>query len=297
MKNSLKTHNPFRLILLIAIMFMVSSSSGQQIKPSNSGYAPVNGINVYYEVYLPTGQAGDEGKPLVLLHGAFYTIEMNWGELIPELSKTRKVIAIEMQGHGHSPFSDRELSIATLASDVEKVMDHLKIDSADVAGYSMGGSVAYQFAVQSPKRLRKLVIISSTYKTKGWLPIVNDAFKDFKPEFFDNTPLKTAYDAAAPDKTKWRNFLMQMFAFAKVPFNVGDSNISKIAAPVLIISGDNDGTDKIELMKTYQLLGGGVTADMQPMPKSQLAIVPSQGHVSLMMQTTTILNYLNGFLK
>ena len=88
-----------------------------------------------------------------------------------------------------------------------------------------------------------------------------------------------------------------MFDFAKVPFNVGDSNIAKIHAPVLIISGDNDGTDKIELIKTYQLLGGAVSADLQPMPKSQLAIVPSQGHVSLMMQTATILSYLNDFLK
>ncbi len=278
------------LMLAIAIMFTASGSDGQQIKPSNSGYAPANGIKVYYEVY-------GEGQPLVLLHGAFYTIDMNWGQLIPELSKTKKVIAIEMQGHGHTPFSDRKLSITTLASDVEKVMDYLKIDSADVAGYSMGGSVAYQFAVQSPKRLRKLVIISSTYKTSGWLPIVNGAFKDFKPEFFDNTPLKAAYDEVAPDKTKWRNFLEQMFVFAKEPFNVGDSNIARIAAPVLIISGDNDGTDKIELMKTYKLLGGGVSADLQPMPKSQLAIVPAQGHVSLMMQTSTILTYLNSFLK
>jgi pimeloyl-ACP methyl ester carboxylesterase len=87
-----------------------------------------------------------------------------------------------------------------------------------------------------------------------------------------------------------------MFDFAKVPFNVGDSNIAKITAPVLLISGDNDGLDKVELMKTYELLGGGVS-DLQPMPKSQLAIVPSQGHVSLMMQTTTILNYLDSFLK
>jgi len=291
MENSLKANNPLRSILLIVIIVLAAfRSNGQQIKPSSSGYAPANGIKVYYEVY-------GEGKPIVLLHGAFYTIDMNWGQLIPELSKTRKVIAIEMQGHGHTPFSTRELSITTLASDVEKVMDYLKIDSADVAGFSMGGSVAYQFAVQSPKRLRKLVIISSTYKTSGWLPIVNGGFKDFKPEFFDNTPIKTTYDAVAPDKTKWRNFLMQMFDFAKVHFDVGDSNISKITAPVLIISGDNDGTDKVELMKTYQLLGGGVSADLQPMPKSQLAIVPSQGHVSLMMQTKTILGYFDGFLK
>jgi pimeloyl-ACP methyl ester carboxylesterase len=290
MKNLLKTRTPFKLILLIAIMFATSRSNGQQIKPSSSGYAPVNGIKVYYEVY-------GEGRPIVLLHGAFYTIDMNWSQLIPELSKTRKVIAVEMQGHGHTPFSDRKLSIATLASDVEGVMDYLKIDSADVAGFSMGGSVAYQFAVQSPKRLRKLVIISSTYKTSGWLPVVNNGFKKLKPEFFANTPIKTAYDAVAPDKTKWTKFLEQMFAFAQEPFNISDANISKISAPVLIISGDNDGLDKVELMKTYKLLGGGVSADLEPMPKSQLAIVPSQGHVSLMMQTATILNYLDGFLK
>jgi pimeloyl-ACP methyl ester carboxylesterase len=291
MKNLFKAGNLLKSILLITIiMAATSQSKGQQIKPAGSGYAPVNGIKVYYEVF-------GEGRPLVLLHGAFYTIDMNWNQLIPELSKTRKVIAIEMQGHGHTPFSDRKLSHAALASDVEGVMDYLEIDSADVVGYSMGGSVAYQFAVQSPKRLRKLVIISSAYKSSCWLPEVNNAFKTFKPEFFDNTPLKTAYDAVAPDKTKWRKFLEQMFAFAQEPFNVGDSNIAKISAPVLIISGDNDGLDKVELMKTYQLLGGGVSADLQPMPKSQLAIVPSQGHVSLMMQTTTILNYLNSFLK
>lgn len=271
-------------------MLAASPSKGQQIKPSDSGYAPVNGIKVYYEVY-------GEGKPIVLLHGAFMTINSNWGQLIPELSKTRKVIAIELQGHGHTPFSDRKLSHATLASDVEGVMDYLKIDSADVAGYSFGGAVAYQFAIQSPKRLRKLVIISATYKSNGWLPVINNAFKAMKPEFFTNTPMKAAYDAVAPDKTKWTKFLAQMIALAGQPFNFGDANISKISAPVLIISGDNDGLDKIELIKTYELLGGAVAADLGTMPKSQLAIVPAQGHVTLMMQTTTLLNYLDGFLK
>jgi pimeloyl-ACP methyl ester carboxylesterase len=239
----------------------------------------------------------EKGKPIVLLHGAFYSIDMNWGQLIPELSKTRKVIAIEFQGHGHSPFSDRKLDIVTFASDVEGVMNYLKVDSADVAGYSMGGSVAYQLAIQNPKRVRKLVIISSTYKTSGWLPVVSGAFKNFKPEFFDNTPFQAVYDSIAPDKTKWRKFVQQMCDFVGVSFDCGDSNIAKMTMPVLLISGDNDGLDKIELMKTYQLLGGGVTADLGPMPKSHLAIVPSQGHVSLMMQTKTILGYLDGFLE
>jgi pimeloyl-ACP methyl ester carboxylesterase len=291
MKNLFKTPNPLKSLLLVAIiLFAASRSNGQQIKPSNSGYAPVNGIKVYYEVY-------GKGRPLILLHGAFYTIEMNWAHLIPELSKTRKVIAIELQGHGHTQFSDRKLDFATLASDVEGVMDQLKIDSADVAGFSMGGSVAYQFAIQSPKRLRKLVIISSTYKSGGWMSEITNAFKNFKPELFTNTPMQTAYDAVAPDKTKWTKFLEHMIAFAGQPFDLGETNIAKITSPVLLISGDNDGLNKIELIKTYQLLGGGVIADFAPMPKSQLAIVPSQGHVSLMMQTKTILDYLNGFLK
>jgi pimeloyl-ACP methyl ester carboxylesterase len=291
MKSIFNTSRFLKQALVMAtVLFATIQSNCQQTKPSTSGYAPVNGIKVYYEVY-------GEGRPIILLHGAFYTIGMNWGELIPEFSKTRKVIAIELQGHGHTPFSERKLDIATLATDVEGVMNYLKVDSADVAGYSMGGSVAYQFAVQFPKRLRKLVIISSTYKSTGWMPEVTNAFKHFKPEFFDNTPLKTGYDAVAPDKTKWTKFIEQMIAFAGVPFNVGDSNIAKIASPVLLIAGDNDGLDKIELIKTYQLLGGGVIGDFAPMPKSQLAIVPSQGHVSVMMQTKTILNYLDGFLK
>jgi pimeloyl-ACP methyl ester carboxylesterase len=231
------------------------------------------------------------------VHGAFMTIEMNWGQLIPELSKTRKVIAIELQGHGHTPFSDRKLDLATLASDVEGVMDHLKVDSADVAGYSMGGSVAYQLTIQSPKRVRRLVIISSAYKSTGWRPEIANAFKRMKPELFANSPMKAAYDAVAPDKTKWTKFIEQMIAFAGMPFDMGDSNIAKITSPVLLISGDNDGLDKIELMKTYQLLGGGVSADLGPMPKSHLAVVPSQGHVSLMMQTKIILGYLDDFLK
>jgi len=281
---------PKPIFIIAMLLLTVFQSNGQQSKPANSGYVPVNGINVYYEVY-------GEGRPLVLIHGALMTIELNWGQLIPELSKTRKIIAIELQGHGHTPYSERKLDFATLAGDVEGVMNHLKLDSADVVGYSMGGSVAYQLIIQSPKRVRKLVIISSTYKSSGWMPVVTNGLKNLKPEYFTNTPLQVAYDAAAPDKTKWTQFLEQMMAFAGSPFNMGDSNIAKITSPVLLIAGDNDGLDKIELIKTYQLLGGAVCADYVPMPKSQLAIVPSQSHVSLMMQTKTISGYLDGFLQ
>lgn len=291
MKKLFKSCNALKAIFIMAILFFaVFQSKGQQHQPTDSGYVPVNGIKVYYEVY-------GKGKPIVLLHGAFMNIQLNWGQLIPSLSKNRKVIAIELQGHGHSPFSERKMDMVTMASDVDGVMKYLKVDSADIVGYSMGGSVAYQLTIQHPERVKKLVVISSTYKSTGWAPEIATAFKHMQPEMFINSPMKDLYDAIAPDKTKWPKFIEQMLGFVGQEFNMGDSNIAHIKAPVLLIAGDNDGLDKIELMKTYQLLGGGVSADMVPMPKSQLAVVPSQSHVSLMMQTKTILDYLDGFLQ
>ena len=283
-------HFPKLLAIVAILLSAVFPSNAQKLQPTASGLIPVNGVKVYYETY-------GQGKPVILLHGAFMTIDMNWGELIPILSKTRKVIAVELQGHGHTPFSERKLSHTTLASDVVGVMDYLKIDSADVVGYSFGGEIAYAFAIQSPKRLRKLVIISSTYKSDGWQPEINDAFKDMKPELFDGSPMKEAYDAVAPDKTKWKSFLAQMIGLAGVKFNLGDSNIAKITSPVLLIAGDNDGLDKIELAKTYKLLGGAVIGDFVGIPKSQLAIVPAQTHVTVMMATAAIAGYLDSFLK
>jgi pimeloyl-ACP methyl ester carboxylesterase len=297
MKRVAKTYNTIKPVLMIVILFFTAVQSDAQQRKQDSGYVTVNGIKVYYEVYLPAGKPGAEGKPIVLLHGAFMTIEGNWGALIPELSKNRKVIAIELQGHGHTPYSDRKFDLATLAADVVGVMKHVKVDSADIVGYSMGGSVAYELTIQNPERVKKLVIISSTYKSTGWRPEIAAAFKNMKPEMFDNSPMKTAYDAVAPDKTKWTKFAEKVIGFAGEPFNMGDDNIAKIKAPVLLIAGDNDGLDKMELMKTYQLLGGGIVADMAPMPKSHLAVVPAQSHVSLMMQTKTILGYLDEFLQ
>lgn len=289
MNTRIKTNTIFKSLLYIIMMITVMQSYAQ-IKPSAQGLVHLKDSKVYYEVY-------GTGKPIVLLHGAFMTISTNWNQLIPELSKNRKVIAIELQGHGHSPYSDRKFDHAILAADVAEVMDYLKIEHAAVLGYSFGGAVAYQFAIQYPKRLDELVIISATYKSKGWMPEINKAFQKMKPALFENSPIQQAYEAVAPDKTKWTKFLEQMISLAQQPYDLGDANIAKISSPVLLIAGDNDGLDKIELVKTYQLLGGEVVGDFGQMPKSQLAIIPGQSHVSLIGQTGSILGYLNSFLK
>jgi pimeloyl-ACP methyl ester carboxylesterase len=207
------------------------------------------------------------------------------------------VIALEMQGHGHSPYSDREMTYAALADDVAAVMNYLNIDSADVVGYSFGGTIAYQLAIAHLQRVKKLIVISTTYKSEGRHPEMSKVLQSFQPDFLDNTPLRAEYVRLAPDSAHWKKFMNQMVRFVKTPYNLGDDKIKFIKSSVLIIMGDNDGFDKEVLIKTYQRLGGDVFGDITGMLKSQLAILPGKNHVSLMMDTKAILATMESFLN
>jgi len=279
----------FSLLFVINMLSTLNSDAQQPLTPTSSGYAPVNGSKVYYEMY-------GAGDPIVLLHGAYMTINSNWSELIPVLSKTRKVIALELDGHGHTPLSQRPYRYQTLAADVADVLKHLRIDSADILGFSYGGTVAFQFAIQQPAMTKKLIIISSTYKSEGWLDIMYTMLAGVKPEAFDNTPVKSEYIKVAPDTSNWHKFVATMLKFSAEKFNLGDDKIKNIKVPVLLIMGDNDGTDKKVLAETYSLLGGNVFGDVVGIPKSQLAILPAKGHGTLMMDTQVIAAIVGSFL-
>lgn len=279
----------FAVLLVASLMLYLNSDAQQPLTPASSGYAPVNGSKVYYEVY-------GAGDPIVLLHGAYITINSNWSELIPVLSKTRKVIALELDGQGHTPLSQRLFSYQMLAGDVAAVLGYLKIDSADILGFSYGGTVAFQFAIEHPAITKKLIIISSTYKSEGWLDIMYTMLNGITPEAFDNTPVKSEYIKVAPDTSNWHKFIAKMLKFSAEKFNLGDDNIRNIKAPVLLIMGDNDGTDKKVVAETYSLLGGNVFGDVVGMPVSQLAILPAKGHGALMMDTQSIAPIINSFL-
>jgi len=134
------------LLSMLLTMLLSGGVSGQQ-KPT-TGYAPVNGLKMYYEIH-------GSGEPVVLLHGAFMAITDDWRVWINELSKTRKVIAVEMQGHGRTADIQRDFSYENLADDVAALVDHLKIPSADLIGYSMGGCVAIQCAIRHPEKVRR----------------------------------------------------------------------------------------------------------------------------------------------
>lgn len=290
----MKTIKQFLLTLFI-IIYAITAQAQQTQAPGpktlrSSGYAPVNGLKLYYEIH-------GEGQPLVLLHGSYMTIDLNWSQVIPELAKNHKVIALEMQGHGHTADIDRPISYKGLADDVAGLLKYLKIDSADVLGYSLGGTVAYEFAILHPAMLKKLVLISTVYKYNGWQKEVLDVLSTFKPEFFDQTPLKPAYEKVAPDPAHWRAFLTKYMTFDKENFDLGADNIKTIKAPTLLIMGDNDGVDLQHKAEMYRLAGGGVFGDMAGLPKSQLAILPGTTHVSLMMETDKLLSIITPFLS
>ena len=132
------------------------------MKPTSSGYAEVNGIKLYHEVY-------GEGEPLVLIHGGLTTIGQMQGWVKP-LAKTRQVIAVEMQGHGRTADTDRPMSFTTMGDDIAALLDHLKIAKADLVGHSFGGASAIRAAIQHPEKVRRLVVISSPYARSGWFP-------------------------------------------------------------------------------------------------------------------------------
>jgi pimeloyl-ACP methyl ester carboxylesterase len=289
--------NPITICIVFLFAIALSSTSNYaQQKPAvsktlkSSGYAPVNGLKMYYEIH------GD-GKPLVLLHGSYMTIDLNFAQLIPELAKKRKVIALEMQGHGRTGDIDRPYSYTSLASDIDGLLNHLKIDSADVLGYSLGGTVAFELAIRHPKRVTSLVIISSVFRLDGWIQSARDLFPTIKPEFFEKTPLKTEYDRLAPDKSHWNDWVNKMVASEVVPFDLGADNIKALKCPVLIIKGDNDGVDLNHIAEMYSLCGGGVFGDIAGLPKSRLAILPGMTHVTLMMETPKLMSIIDPFLK
>src|SRR6266436_6567390 len=186
-KPNMKT-TAFVLSMLLS-MLLAGVVSGQQ-KPT-TGYAPVGGLKMYYEVH-------GSGDPVVLLHGAFMAISGDWNDWIGELSKTRKVIGVEMQGHGRTADIKRDLSYENLADDVAGLLDHLKIPSADIIGYSLGAGVAMQCAIRHPEKVRKVVSISAPIRRDGWVKEANDAWPNFSPEIFKGTPAETEREKLNP---------------------------------------------------------------------------------------------------
>lgn len=196
--------------------------------------ASVNGIDIYYEVH------GDhDGTPLVLLHGGGSTIDSNFGRVIPFLARTRRVIALEEQGHGRTSDRDQPFTFERSADDVAGLLRHLKVSQVDIFGFSNGATVALQVAIRHPEVVRKLVFASSFTKRDGAQP---QLWEFIKQADIANMPqvLKDAFLAVNPDsqrlKTMHDKDAARMAGFTDVP----DSTVRAVLAPTLIITGDRD---------------------------------------------------------
>ena len=256
---------------------------------NKSSYAEVNGLNMYYEVH-------GNGKPLVLLHGSFMTIALNFGKMIPAFARDRKVIAIEQQGHGHTEDIDRPVSYEQMADDTAELLRQLGIEKADILGYSLGGTTAIELAIRHPDRVRKLVVISAPYKRDGWYPEYYPTMESLTPEMFIGSGLPEAYADVAPNPDNWAK-LVEKFKKLGVEF-IGRTpeEFQSIKAPTLIMIGDSDSVPPEKAVEMFKLLGGGVFGDIVGLPRSQLAVIPGTTHVGIMERADWWIPMIKEFL-
>jgi pimeloyl-ACP methyl ester carboxylesterase len=242
---------------------LISTLLGGCAQPGDSrktGYVPVNGLRMYYEVH---GQAARGEPPLVLLHGGGSTIDTTFGRILPLLSKTRRVIAFEQQGHGHTAdIADRPFTFEQSADDTVGLLDQLGIERADLFGFSNGGSIALQVAIRHPERVRKLVVASAIFKRDGMDP----QFWEFmKRSTLNDMPeaLKAAYRSAAPHPEQLQLFhdksVKRMLEFKDWP----PEAMRSITARTLVLNGDHDVVRPEHAVEMFRLI-----------PRARLAVLP-----------------------
>ena len=257
-----------------------------------SGYAPVNGLDMYYEIH------GAGGVPLLVLHGAFGNTGLFGGELAPALAETRQVILIDQQAHGRTADIDRPLSVVQMADDTAALIEHLGLEQVDVFGYSMGGGIAFRLAVARPELVRKLVVAAVYTSGAGAHPEIVSGMQSLSPEAFAGSPLETSYFAVAPNPDDWPVLVEKIKAMGSnaEAYSLTPDEIQGIAAPVLYIIGDSDIVLPEHAVEVFRLLGGGVPGDLTGLPKSQLAILPGTTHIGVIAQTDLLLGMIVPFL-
>jgi pimeloyl-ACP methyl ester carboxylesterase len=254
-------------------------------------YADVNGLHMYYEVH-----GKDGGTPLVLLHGALSATDTSFGTVIKGLSKTRRVISIEQQAHGHTADIDRPLRTSQMSDDTAALLRKIGVGQADVLGYSMGAGIALDLGIRHADLVRKLVLTSVTYNTGGIHPGLLDGLDQLRPEDLYGSPFHEEYLRVAPRPGDFGRLVERVKDLNRNIPDLPADAIRALKAPTLLVIGDSDLVRPEHAVEMFRLLGGGVFGDVQPMPKSQLAIVPGASHVSIMHRPEVLLPIIPAFL-
>jgi pimeloyl-ACP methyl ester carboxylesterase len=263
-------------------------------KNQRGNYARVNGLDLYYELH-------GSGQPLVVLPGSFWTIEA-MGEVVPQLATTRRVIAVELQGHGHTADIDRPLSYESMADDIAALIASLGLEQVDLFGYSLGGGVALQTAIRHPEVVRKLALASTAFKRDGWYPEDLAAMSAISAEAFAGTPIHDAYLKTSPVPEAWPTFVAKVRQLVTSDYD-WTAGVAALRIPTLFLVGDADGLRLAHVMEFFGLLGGGQgDGDLSGLPRTSLAVLPATTHVGWappyhgIMTRTHLLPILTEFL-
>jgi pimeloyl-ACP methyl ester carboxylesterase len=258
---------------------------------TTQGYAPVNGLKMYYEVH-------GKGKPLVLLHGGAGATQM-FLPIFDQLSDRRQVIAVELQAHGHTADIDRPLSYELMADDIAGLIKYLKLNQVDLMGYSLGGGVALRTAIQHPELVRKLVLVSTTCKRNGWYPEVLTAMGQGaeNAEAMKQSPMYQAYARVAPRVQDWPVLMTKLAEMLKQDYDWSDA-VAKMKIPVLLVYGDADSVRTAHAVEFFELLGGGKRDggwDGSGMTHNRLTILPATTHF-MIFSSPVMVAHANAFL-
>jgi pimeloyl-ACP methyl ester carboxylesterase len=248
--------------------------------PRDSGYCPVDGFSMYWERY---GEAG--GSPLIVVPGGFGVVS-RLRPVLHDLAQRRPVIAVELQGHGHTPDTERLFSYQAFGDDLAGVVDHLQLGAVDLLGYSLGAGACLRAAVQHPKMVRRLVVTSFPFRRDGWFPEIRWAFDHLNRSAFDqlkNSPMYRAWAEVAPDPDCYPTIIDKMGELQRNPYD-WEKDISRIEARTLLIFGDADSIGSVHIAEFFALLGGGLHdagVDGSARPLAQLAVLPGTTHYDI----------------
>jgi pimeloyl-ACP methyl ester carboxylesterase len=276
--------------LSVAILLVAAPITYSQSEPAQqSGYAEVNGLNMYYEIH-------GSGSPLIVLHGALMAIP-TMGEIIPRLAETRQVIAVELQGHGRTAdIIDRPLSYEQMADDVAAFMAAINLEQADVFGYSMGGGVALQLAMRHPEKIDRLVIASAGYSTAAYYPGFFDMLQLITADMFAGSPPEVDYQQLAPQPENFPQLVEKMVQLDSPAQDWPAADVQALESPTLIIIGDSDSIRPEHAVDLFRLRGGGVDGELAGLPNAQLAILPGTTHIGMLFRVDWLESMITEFL-
>lgn len=264
-----------------------------------TGYAPVNDLQMYYEIHGPSDRLGGEGRvPLVLLHGSMGSLDMFRG-LLPTLAQNRQVIMMDIQAHGRTADIDRPLRYEQLAEDTAALMRYLSIDLADFCGFSMGSATALHLAIRHPELARKLVLLGgASLNNAGIYPqVMAGLVTYFTPEAFAGSPIEAEYKRLAPNPDDFPKLVLKVQRLTREAGEIPAEAVRAIVAPTLILLGDSDILRPEAAVELFRLRGGGVPGDFAPsLPPAQLAVLPATTHLGLIGRTEWLCSMITTFL-